>query len=183
MSFLIAVPETVAGAASNLESIGSSISAANSAAVTPTTAVLPAAADEVSEVISSLFVSYAQGFQVLSAQAATFHSQFVQLLSASAGQYAAEEAANAAALPNTAAVVVNPPPPTTPTTGPTLGPLGQAWAGAEQEISTVISYLPPPVRTPVQSLLSGPEQGISNGISYLDPFAANAWSGFRAAIS
>jgi PPE-repeat protein len=94
MSFVTAAPEIVASAASDLASIGSTIGEANAAAATPTTGVLPAAADEVSAGIASLFGSHAQAFQALSTQAASFHQQFVQLMTGSAAQYASAEAAN-----------------------------------------------------------------------------------------
>ncbi len=48
MSFVIAVPELMAEAATSLASIGSTIGAANAAAAAPTTALLAAGADEVS---------------------------------------------------------------------------------------------------------------------------------------
>ena len=102
MSFVIAAPQTVAVAASDLASIGSTISAANAAAANPTTAVIPAAADEVSAAISSLFENYAGEYQALSAGAAAFHNQFVQLMNTSAGKYAAAEAANASPLQTSA---------------------------------------------------------------------------------
>jgi hypothetical protein len=94
MSFVTAAPEIVASAASDLASIGSTIGEANAAAAVPTTGVLSAAADEVSAAIASLFRSHAQAFQALSTQAASFHQQFVQLLSSTAAQYASAEAAN-----------------------------------------------------------------------------------------
>jgi hypothetical protein len=49
MSFVIAAPEFVTAAASDLASIGSTIGAANAAAAFPTTGVLAAGADEVSQ--------------------------------------------------------------------------------------------------------------------------------------
>src|SRR5271169_1751495 len=98
MSFVIAAPEFVGSAASDLARIGSMIDQAHAAAVAPTTAVLPAAADEVSAAIAALFSGHAQGFQALGAQAATFHAQFVQLMNAGAGSYAGAEAANASPL-------------------------------------------------------------------------------------
>jgi PE family len=82
MSFVIAAPEFVTAAASDVANIGSTISAANAAAAGRTTAVIPAAADEVSAAITSLFNAHAQGFQAFSAQAAAFHDQFVQLVNA-----------------------------------------------------------------------------------------------------
>ncbi len=80
MSFVIAAPEAVASAASNLASIGSTIGEANAAAAAPTTGVVAAAEDEVSAAIATLFSSHAQDFQALGAQAAAFHSPFVPAL-------------------------------------------------------------------------------------------------------
>jgi PE family len=98
MSFVIAAPEMVASAASNLTSLGSMISEANAAAAGPTTGVVAAAGDEVSAGIASLFSSQARDFQALSAQAAAFHAQFVQALAGAGNSYAATEAANASLL-------------------------------------------------------------------------------------
>jgi PE family len=75
MSFVFAAPEYVAAAATDLANIGSSISAANSAALTPTSSVLAAAADEVSAAVASLFGAHGQAYQALGAQAARFHQQ------------------------------------------------------------------------------------------------------------
>jgi hypothetical protein len=58
--------------------------------------VIAAGSDEVSAAIASLFSSHGKAFQALSAQAAAFHSRFVQALIAGAGAYAGAEAANAA---------------------------------------------------------------------------------------
>jgi PE family len=98
MSFVFATPEYVAGAASDLASIGSTISSANAAALAPTSGVLAAGADEVSATIAALFDAHAQAYQALSAQAALFHQQFVQLMSDGGTQYALTEAANASPL-------------------------------------------------------------------------------------
>lgn len=92
MSFLIAAPQLIADAATDLTNLGSTIGSANSAAVVATTGVLPAAADEVSAEIASLFSAHAAGYQQLSAQAAAFHEQFVQILSAGGTAYASAEA-------------------------------------------------------------------------------------------
>jgi hypothetical protein len=94
MSFVTAAPEMVASAASDLASIGSSLSEAHAAAAGPTTAVVAAASDEVSAAIASLFSSHAKGFQALGAQAASFHDQFVGLMRGASAQYASAEAAN-----------------------------------------------------------------------------------------
>ncbi|MBL7659838.1 PE family protein, partial [Escherichia coli] len=92
MSFVFAVPEMVAATASDLASLGAALSEATAAAAIPTTQVLAAAADEVSAAVAALFGAHGQTYQVLSAQAAAFHSQFVQALSGGAQAYAAAEA-------------------------------------------------------------------------------------------
>ncbi|OBI15632.1 hypothetical protein A5712_28045 [Mycobacterium sp. E2327] len=67
-------------------------------AATPTLAVLPPAADEISTGVAQLFAQHARGYQALAGQAAAFHDQFVQHLTAGAGAYATGEAANVALL-------------------------------------------------------------------------------------
>jgi hypothetical protein len=74
MSFVIAAPEFVSAAASDLANIGSAIGQANAAAALPTSGVLAAGADEVSAAVASLFGAHAQAYQALSAQAASFPS-------------------------------------------------------------------------------------------------------------
>ena len=108
MSWVIAAPEYVAAAATDLAGIGSTLSTASAAAAVPTSAVLAAGADEVSAAISALFNWHAQAYQILSAQAQAFHNQFVQLMSAGAGQYAVAEAANASPMQQVEALVTNP---------------------------------------------------------------------------
>ena len=95
MSFVIAAPEFVAAAATDLADIGSVLGSANAAASIPTSNVLAAAEDEVSTAIASLFGAHGQAYQALGAQAAAFHQEFVQLLNAGAARYAGAEAANA----------------------------------------------------------------------------------------
>jgi hypothetical protein len=98
MSYVIAAPEMIASAATDVASIGSTLNGANAAAAVPTTGVLAAAEDEVSAAIAELFSEHGRAFQALSAQAAAFHEQFVQALTAGAGSYAATEAANGSSL-------------------------------------------------------------------------------------
>ncbi|OBI43407.1 hypothetical protein A5706_05505 [Mycobacterium sp. E796] len=88
------MPDAVATAAENLAGIGSSLGTANAAAAANTTGLLTAASDEVSTAIASLFSSHAAQYQALSAQAAEFHNQFVELLQGAGGAYAATEAAS-----------------------------------------------------------------------------------------
>lgn len=95
MAWVFAAPEYVAAAASDLASIASMLGTANSAAAFPTSAVLAAGGDDVSAAIAAMFNAHAQAYQALSAQAAQFHQQFVQLMSGGAAEYASAEAANA----------------------------------------------------------------------------------------
>src|SRR5277367_5714031 len=103
MSLVIAAPELIAESATDLANIGSTLSAAHMAAATPTVAVVPAAADEVSASIAHLFSAHAQDYQALAGRAAVSYEQFVQHLTASAGSFASAEAANVALLQPSAA--------------------------------------------------------------------------------
>src|ERR1700758_2335776 len=98
MSYLVAAPAFLASAATDLSNIGSTLSAANAAAAATTTEVVAAGADEVSAGIAALFGVQGQAYQALSAQAAAFHEQFVQTLTAGGSSYAAAEAAAASPL-------------------------------------------------------------------------------------
>src|SRR5258708_19982902 len=95
MSFVIAQPDLMSAAATNLANIGSAITEANAAAAGQTTAVLAAGADEVSAAVAALFGTPAQGYQAPGTQAAAFHQQFLTALSAGAGAYATSEPATA----------------------------------------------------------------------------------------
>jgi hypothetical protein len=97
VSFVSAQPTELSAAAGNLRVIGSSLAAQNVIAAAPTTGVLPAAADEVSALTAAQFATHAEMYQAISAQAAAIHNMFVNTLGASAGSYAATEAANAVA--------------------------------------------------------------------------------------
>jgi hypothetical protein len=86
-------------AATDLATIGSNIDAAHMVAAARTTAVIPAAADEVSAAIAHLFSAHAQDYQALAGKAAAFNDQFVQHLNAGAFSYASIEATIASLLP------------------------------------------------------------------------------------
>jgi hypothetical protein len=94
MSYLIATPEMMAAAATDVAAIGSSLSEANAAAAAPTMGVLAAGADDVSAAIASMFTQHAAAYQGLSAQATAFHAQFVQTLHSAEAAYANTEIAN-----------------------------------------------------------------------------------------
>ncbi len=98
MSFVIVAPDAVASVASDLASVGSTINEANAAAAGRTTSLLAAGGDEVSAAVAAVFVAQAQGYQALSAQAAAFHQEFVQALTAAGSSYARAEGAAAAPL-------------------------------------------------------------------------------------
>jgi hypothetical protein len=93
---MVTTPESVIAAAGNLADIGSSLQETTAAAAGPTTGVAAAAADEVSVAISELFGGYGQEFQALSAEAAAFHNEFVNLLAGGAAAYLGADIANAA---------------------------------------------------------------------------------------
>ncbi|OBR99180.1 PE family protein [Mycobacterium gordonae] len=92
MSFVTTQPEMLSAAAGNLQR-----SAAKAAATTPTTGVVPAAADAVSALTATQFAAHASLYQEVSAPAAAMHDEFTVAMGASAGAYAATEAAYAAA--------------------------------------------------------------------------------------
>ncbi len=98
MSAVIAVPELITEAATDLATIGSNLSAAHAAAAPSTLAVIPAAADEVSVRIAHLFSQHARDYQALAGKAAASQHQFAHNLKASAAAYASAEAANTAVL-------------------------------------------------------------------------------------
>jgi hypothetical protein len=78
--------------------IGSNVDAAHLMAATPTVAVIPGAADEISTNIAHLFSRHARDYQTLAGKAAAFHEQLVQHLTASAVTYGSAEASNVALL-------------------------------------------------------------------------------------
>jgi hypothetical protein len=96
MAFVTTVPQAIAAAATQLEGIGNSFTAESSAAATSTTAVAPAASDEVSALQAGVFSTYGQLYQTVSTQAQAIHQQFVSLLQSSSGSYQETESANQA---------------------------------------------------------------------------------------
>lgn len=98
MSYVIATPEALAAAVTDIAGIGSSLSAANAAAAVPTTEILAAAADEISTAVASLFGAHALDYQSLSARVASFQTQFMDSLFAGAQRYAGAELLNGSLL-------------------------------------------------------------------------------------
>jgi hypothetical protein len=107
MSFVIAAPEMMTSAATDLATIGSNVNAAHMVAAARTSSVIPAAADEVSTSIAHLFSQHAANYQALAAQAAAFNDQFVQHLTAGAFSYTDIEATLAWLLQNLQNLNVN----------------------------------------------------------------------------
>ncbi|BBX72336.1 PE domain-containing protein [Mycobacterium shinjukuense] len=97
MSFLQILPEELTAAAAQLQTVGTSLTAQNAAAAMPTTAIAPAALDEVSALQAALFAAYGTYYQEISAEAQAMHDMFVNTLGISAGTYAATEDFNSAA--------------------------------------------------------------------------------------
>ena len=98
MSFVSIVPEMMSTAADNLQSVGLRLQAQNTAAVVPTTGLIPPASDAVSALTAMQFAAHAHAYQAVSAQSAAVHEMFVAMLTAGAEAYATTEAANAAAI-------------------------------------------------------------------------------------
>ena len=63
MSYVIAAPEAVAIASSDVSGIGGAIEGATASAAHATTRIVAAAGDEVSEAVASLFGNCARDFQ------------------------------------------------------------------------------------------------------------------------
>ena len=135
MSYVIAAPEVMAAAASDVANIGSTISAANTAAAAPTTGMLVAGADEVSAAIASLFSDYAQQYQALSARAAAFHAEFAQVLAAAGSAYTAAEAHAASTLGAATAPVQAL---LAPLIGATPSPVYQATMGSDPAVTAIL---------------------------------------------
>ncbi len=98
MSYVVAAPQAVAAAATDLANVGSTIDGANVAASAPTMGELAAAADQVSVAIGAFFSGHAASYQEICAQMTQFHTQFVQSVHSAGSAYATAEAANASAI-------------------------------------------------------------------------------------
>lgn len=96
MSIMLAQTDELAGAAAELLSINAMLRAGNAAAAAPTTGVVPAASDLVSQLAAAQFATHADLFQQISAQAAAVQEQLATTLGISANSYAVTEAANQA---------------------------------------------------------------------------------------
>lgn len=144
MSFFLVAPEALTAAASHVAGIGSDITAANAAAVLPTTGVAAAAGDAVSAQVAALFSAYGQGYQQISAQLSSFHDQIARTLTGSANAYAATEAGAA----QTLASAVN---------APAAALLGEPLASPSGLISDAVNQ--------VKSAFSGATASVSENVA------------------
>jgi hypothetical protein len=96
MSYVNTAPAAIAAAAAQLEGVGTSFATESAGAASATTAIAPAAADEVSALQAGVFSTYGQLYQTVSAKAQAIHQQFVNTLQQSSGSYQETEAANQA---------------------------------------------------------------------------------------
>jgi hypothetical protein len=97
MSSITSQPDAAAAAAAHLTGRVSAMNTKNAAAAAATIGVVPAAAEPVSALMAAQFAVHAQMYQVLSAQAAAFHQQFISTLTASSASDGATEGTDAAA--------------------------------------------------------------------------------------
>lgn len=98
MSYVVATLGMLEKAAADAAQIGSAVNAGNLAAAFPTTQVVAAAADEVSEAIAALFGAHATEYGAAAAQATAYHQEFVKNLGAAAVSYGTAEASALAGL-------------------------------------------------------------------------------------
>ncbi len=103
MTYVLTEPQTLASLATNIEELGSTITAANAAAASPISGLAPAAADEVSEATAKLFGAYGRDYQAVATRAAAFHTKFTDALAAAGSAYEAAEADAQALLDGTSA--------------------------------------------------------------------------------
>lgn len=95
MSYVVAGPDALATAATDLAAVGSAVNTANAAAAGSTTELLAAAADEVSARIAAFFGAHGLEYQAISAQATQFGERFVNGLNATASAYLNTDLTNA----------------------------------------------------------------------------------------
>ncbi|WP_459758597.1 PE family protein, partial [Mycobacterium riyadhense] len=98
MSYLVATPGMLVAAATDVQSIGAALVAANMAAAVPITEVAAAGGDDISAAVASAFSAHAIDYQAVSAQARAFYTEFMRRLNAAAGAYGSAEATNATLL-------------------------------------------------------------------------------------
>ncbi len=98
MSYVVAAPQAVAAAATDLSNVASTIDGANATASLSTVGELAAAADQISLAVGAFFSGHAESYQAICSQMTQFHTQFVQAVHSAGSQYATAEAANASSI-------------------------------------------------------------------------------------
>src|ERR1700761_8969587 len=98
MTSLLAQPQLLATAATDLAKINSAIDAAKAVAAGPTTGLVAAAQDEVSAAAAKMFGGFRPEEQAILKQAAAFHEEFVAALAGAGSAYTQAEVANAGAM-------------------------------------------------------------------------------------
>lgn len=98
VSYVFAQPPALAAAATELSGIGTAIGEAAAAAATPTTALMTAAADEVSTAIANFFGGYGRQFQSINATLGSLYEGLVANLNSTVDYYVNAEAINTAQL-------------------------------------------------------------------------------------
>ena len=144
MAYVTTAPAAIAAAATQLEGIGNSFSAESAAAAAPTTALAPAASDEVSALQAGVFSTYGQLYQTVSAEAQAIHQQFVNTLQSSSNSYQGTESANQA------------------------GAAASSLSNGAQSAAAAA-----PSTTPITSFITGLTSFLSNGFGIL-PGGANS---------
>jgi hypothetical protein len=121
MSVFIA-PEWVDSAARELSGIRSAIGQAAASIANSTTAIPPAAADEISAAIAAMFGDLGREYQELTAQTQAFHAEFLKTLNSSVGAYVGAEIANAQQVATSATTATAPAASTPPSLAAITGP-------------------------------------------------------------
>ena len=101
-SYVITEPQIISAVATEVEGIGSAISAANAEATGPTSGLLAPADDEVSAAITNLFGAYSREYHAVVRHAAAFHDEFTRALAAAGNAYANADLAACPPKPETA---------------------------------------------------------------------------------
>ena len=95
MSFLTALPEALQAAAAQIQGLVSTFEAQSTGIAPSTTALAPAAADEVSALQSQIFSTYGTLYQQISTQATAIQQQLAQTLGLNGSSYSNAESTNA----------------------------------------------------------------------------------------
>ncbi len=107
MEYLVTAPDILATTAADVGEIGSAITDAKANAAGPTSGLIAAAQDEVSQAIAKLFGGYGQQYQAALTKAAAFHDDFARALAAAGNTYAQAESNAAAFLTGGTSSAVN----------------------------------------------------------------------------